>query len=611
MKLSYLLLIVPALALAADDPYAAAVFHKNCATCHEAGDAAGRIPQVSLLRTRTPSSILRTLESGLMKQQGAKLSANERQVVANWLGTPVILERRRDEISNACSAGAGWRNSPGWSSWSPDLGNARFQSAKDAGLSAKDIPRLQPKWAYAFPDTTVMRSQPAVYRGRIFVGAQDGSVSSLDALTGCVHWSTIVQAEVRSGMTVAEVAGKPLVFFGDSSGYYYALDGETGKQVWKLKPEDHPAIKGTATPVFYQGRVYIGISSFEEAMGVSPDYVCCTFRGSESAVDAATGKVIWKQYMIPEKAKPQSKNKRGAEVLGPSGVGVWTAPTLDAEHDALYVTTGDNYSDPPTSTSDAVVALRMSTGEILWSKQLTEKDSWNSACNVAGGRNCPDSAGPDFDFAGSSILVKLSDGRRALLLGQKSGMAYAIDPARKGEILWQARVGKGGQWGGIQWGMATDGSKVYVALSDADYHITLLPGTNVREYRLDPNKGGGLFALRMDNGERIWQTQPPSCGTRPACSPAQSSAVTGIPGAVFSGSLDGHLRAYSTENGEILWDYDTTHEFKTVNGIPGHGGAIDVAGPVVVGGMVYVMSGYALRGDEAPGNVLVAFSVEP
>jgi len=611
MKHSCLLLIASSFAFAADDPYAAALFQKHCATCHQAGDeATARIPQIAVLKTRTPNSILRTLETGAMMQQASVLTAGERQLVANFLGKPATLEVRGDQISNSCPPGAAWKNTPGWSGWSPGLVNTRFQSAQDAGLSAADVPRLQPKWVFAFPDTTLLRSQPAVYRGRIFVGSQDGTVYALDAATGCAHWSIVVNAEVRSGMTVAEVAGKPTVFFGDSSGYYYALDGETGKQLWSLRPEDHPTTRGTATPVFYLGRLFIGVSSIEEGLAVSPGYVCCTFRGSESAVDAATGKVIWKRYMIAETAKPQRKTKRGAAVIGPSGVGVWTAPTLDPEHDTLFITTGDNYSDPPTSLSDAVVALRMSTGEILWSKQLTAKDSWNGACYLAGNKNCPDSDGPDFDFAASSVLVQLPNGRRALLLGQKSGMVYAVDPDRKGQTLWQSRAGKGGTVGGIEWGVASDGRNLYAALSDIDFQVGMVPGTGNREYKLDPDKGGGMFAFRVDNGERVWQTAPPGCGGKPACSPAQSSAVTGIPGAVFSGSIDGHLRAYATETGKIIWDFDTAREFKTVNGIPGHGGAIDVAGPVVANGMVFAVSGYPSRGA-LPGNVLIAFSAEP
>jgi polyvinyl alcohol dehydrogenase (cytochrome) len=613
MKRSCLILIASAFAFAADDPYAASLFQKHCATCHQNGEAAGRIPQIGDLKTHSQRSILRTLQTGVMVQQASVLTAGERQMVANWLGRPVTMELQREQISNSCPPGAAWKNTPGWSGWSPGLVNTRFQRAQDAGLSAADVPRLKLKWVFAFPDTTLMRSQPAVYRGRVFVGSQDGTVYGLDAATGCTHWSTVVNAEVRSGITVAEVAGKPAVFFGDSSGYYYALDGETGKQLWQLRPDDHPATKGTATPVFYQGRLYIGVSSLEEGMGFG-DYVCCTFRGSESAVDAATGKVIWKRYMIAEAAKPQPNTKRGAQVMGPSGAGVWNAPTLDPEHDTMYFNTGDNYSDPTTSMSDAVVALRMSTGEILWSKQFTAKDAWNGACgfypgtHVEGGEKCPDSDGPDFDFAASSVLVQLPNGRRALLLGQKSGMVYAVDPDSKGQILWQSRAGKGGNGGGIEWGMASDGRNVYAAV--ADLGVKILPDTGQRQTVIDPDKGGGILAYRVDNGEQIWQTPPPGCGGKAACSPAQSSAVTGIPGAVFSGSLDGHLRAYATGDGKIIWDFDTAREFQTVNGVPGHGGAIDGPGPVVANGMVYAISGRSTRGL-MPGNILIGFSTVP
>ena len=611
IKLCSLFLLASLIACAADDPYAAQLFQKNCASCHASSAQAGaRIPQMDVLKTLSPVTILRTLESGVMKPQAARLSTNERQALANYLGAPVINERRREEIANPCPAGMpAWKDGPNWSSWAPGLNNSRFQSTADAGLTAADIPKLAPKWVFAFPDTAVLRSQPAVYRGRIFAGAQDGSVYALDASTGCVHWSTTVLAEVRSGITVAEVGGRPTLFFGDSSGYIYALDGETGKQVWKLQPEEHPASKATATPVFYQGRLYIGISSLEEALAVSPGYVCCTFRGSLTAVQAADGKVLWKRYMIAEMAKPRGKTKHGSATAGPSGVGVWNAPTLDPEHDTLYIGTGDNYSDPVTPLSDAIVALKMSTGEILWSKQFT-KDAWNAACYLEGKVNCPDSEGPDFDFAESPILLTLSSGKRALIVGQKSGVAWGLDPDRRGQILWQTRVGKGGTVGGIQWGSATDGRNMYVALSDIDFRVARIEGGNDRNYEVDPTKGGGIFALRVDNGERIWQTPPPGCGDRRPCSPAQSAAVTAIPGVVFSGAMDAHLRAYSTTDGKIIWDYDTAHEFKTVNGIAGRGGAMDVGGPIVAGGMLFVASGNAQRSGMG-GNVLVAFAAVP
>jgi polyvinyl alcohol dehydrogenase (cytochrome) len=603
-------LIAPSVLHGAEDPYAAQLFKQNCASCHETAAATpgARIPPVSVLKTMTPTAILKALEGGIMRTQAAVLSTNERQALANFLGTASTVERRRDEISNACPAGSGWKDGPGWASWGAGLTNMRFQPAKEAGLKAEDVPKLTVKWAFAFPETSVLRSQPAVYRGRVFVGSQDGSVYSLDAVTGCVHWTTTVQAEVRSGITVAELEGKPTIFFGDSSGYLYGLDGATGKQLWKLSLDEHAASKATSTPVFFQGRLYVGISSLEEALAVSPGYVCCTFRGSVSAIQASNGKVLWKTSMIEEAPKPQSKTKRGSAVMGPSGIGVWTAPTLDTARDIMYVTTGDNYSDPPTPFSDAVVAMQISTGRILWSKQLTAGDSWNSSCYLTGKVNCPDSDGPDFDFASSASLVTLRNGRRVLLLGQKSGMAYAIDPDRRGEILWQARVGKGGTVGGIEWGGATDGRNFYVPLSDVAFDVALKPGTNDRNYELDPKQGGGMFAFRADTGQRIWQTPPPGCGERRPCSPAQSAAVTAIPGAVFSGALDGHLRAYDTTNGKIVWDYDTDREFKTVNGIPGHGGALDVGGPIVAGGMLFVNSGSAQR-NGLPGNVLLAFGV--
>jgi polyvinyl alcohol dehydrogenase (cytochrome) len=275
----------------------------------------------------------------------------------------------------------------------------------------------------------------------------------------------------------------------------------------------------------------------------------------------------------------------------------------------MYVTTGDNYSDPPTSMSDAVVALKMSSGEILWSRQFTAKDAWNSSCQLSGKVNCPDSDGPDFDFASSAILVSLPNSRRALLLGQKSAVIYAVDPDRRGQILWQSRIGKGGTVGGIEWGSATDGRNVYVALSDISFEVSRKPGSNDRAYNLDPTKGGGLFAFRIDNGERMWQTPPPGCGDRRPCSPAQSAAVTAIPGVVWSGAEDGHLRGYSSSDGKIVWDYDTAREYQTVNGLPGRGGAIDVAGPVVAGGMLFTVSGYPARGS-MPGNVLLAFGLD-
>jgi polyvinyl alcohol dehydrogenase (cytochrome) len=320
------------------------------------------------------------------------------------------------------------------------------------------------------------------------------------------------------------------------------------------------------------------------------------------ALDAATGKQIWKTYTIGEDARPTQKNKVGTQLWGPSGVAVWSTPTVDVKRRLLYVTTGDNYTDPPTTMSDAFLAMDLDSGKILWSRQLTTGDAFTNACRMPDKTNCPDSNGPDFDFGAPPILVSLPNARRALVAGQKSGVVHAIDPDKNGEVIWQTRVGKGGALGGIQWGSAADQSRVYVALSD-------IARTSIIRRELDPKLGGGMFSLSLEKGERVWSTPPPGCGARERCSPAQSAAVTAIPGVAFSGSVDGHLRAYSTKDGAILWDFDTVGPYKTVNGVEASGGSLDGAGPAIGGGMLFVNSGYPVFGG-MPGNVLLAFSVD-
>jgi polyvinyl alcohol dehydrogenase (cytochrome) len=365
----------------------------------------------------------------------------------------------------------------------------------------------------------------------------------------------------------------------------------------------------TATPRYYKGVVYQPFASFEEALGGDPKFQCCTFRGSVAALDAGTGKKIWQTFTIPEIAKA------GAHLLGPSGAGVWSSPTIDEQLGVLYVATGDNYSDPATNTSDAVLAMDLKTGELLWSKQLTQNDAYNNGCWAPQRTNCPQAAGPDHDFGQPPILVRLAEGRRALVIAQKSGMVHAIDPDQKGKVLWQTRAGEGGSLGGSQWGSASDGQKVYVAISDIGIGgVADRKSPQGFRLTLDPKKGGGLHALDLKTGKIVWSAKPAPCdAARTDCSPAQSAAVTAIPGVVFSGSVDGHLRGYSASTGEVLWDVDTAHEFETVNGKTGRGnsrgGSMDAGGPAVVNGMVFVNSGYGQWGG-MPGNVLLAFSVD-
>jgi polyvinyl alcohol dehydrogenase (cytochrome) len=360
--------------------------------------------------------------------------------------------------------------------------------------------------------------------------------------------------------------------------------------------------------VLHANRLYVPVSSAEELSGAAPQYECCTFRGSIVALEATTGTQVWKTYTIPQTPAPVRKNAVGIQLWGPSGAGIWASPTVDLQRGVLYVTTGDNYSDPPTSTSDAIVTLDLGSGKVLWSRQFTVGDAYNIACESPDPTNCPHAKGPDLDFGSSPMLRMLPNGKRVLLAGQKSGMLHAVDPDNNGAILWQQRVGQGGMLGGIQWGPAADPDTIYVALSDVRVRVEDDPDHGVA-LALDAKAGGGLFAYRIENGERKWATPPPSCGERPHCSPAQSAAITVIPGVVFSGSVDGHLRAYSTQNGRMVWEYDTARDYDTINGVKARGGALDGPGPVVAGGMLYVYSSYGVWGG-LPGNVLLAFSVD-
>lgn len=587
------LLLVIGAAWAADDPMGVAVYQKHCATCHDAPDAQSRIPAKPALQKMPVAVIIRALDSGVMKQQGAALSRVEQLAVAKLLGNAEVVVN--PPAANACPAGD-WKPrvaAGDWRGWSAGDANWRFQPTP--GLAASAVPKLKLKWAFGFPGGTSVRSQPTVFGGRLFVGSHDGTLYALDAATGCQHWSTTVPAPIRSAVAVGQVQGRWVVLAGDSGGLLHALDAATGVPLWKLRPDAHPAAVITATPVVHGGRVYAGVASYEEASATNPNYVCCSFRGSVVAVDGASGKLLWKTYTIDSEAKPGPVSKRGKPTMGPSGVGVWSAATLDPERGLLYVTTGDNYSDPPTANSDAVMALALDTGKVRWVRQMLANDAFNSSCAGPTKFNCPDSDGPDHDLGASAMLVSLGGKRRALILAQKSGEVHAVDPDKQGEVLWHARVGKGGVLGGIQWGISTDGERAYAAVSDL--------GFGPRRHE----SGGGIYALRLDNGERIWQSPPPPCAPQP-CSPAQSAAITAMRGVVFSGSVDGHLRAYATGDGKMLWDFNTAQAFDTVNGVKAQGGSMDVGGPVIAHGRLYVGSGYGQWGGK-PGNVLLAFEV--
>jgi polyvinyl alcohol dehydrogenase (cytochrome) len=589
----------------------AAIYKERCASCHDM--PAARVPSLEAIKAMSGEAIYIALTNGVMKSRAEGLSTPQIFGLIGFIAPTGGTHAAAPTFTPTCKSDATFRpaaNSPQWNGWSPSVTNSRFQDAASAGLAASDVGKLKLKWAFNLGDATVARSQPAMAGGRMFIGTSTGAVYALDADSGCTRWGYQASpAGIRAGVTIGDANGTLAVFFSDAGATTYALNAQTGEQIWKVHPVDNFATMATATPRFYKGVLYQPYSSFEEALGPDPKFECCTFRGSVVALDAATGQKIWQTFTITDPAKPTRKSPSGTQLHGPSGAAVWSAPTIDEQLGVLYVSTGDNYSDPPTNTSDAILAMDLKTGSLLWSKQLTENDAYNNGCTTPQRTNCPEASGPDYDFGQPPILVSLGAGKRALVIGQKSGMVHAVDPDQKGKIVWQTRVGQGSPLGGSQWGSASDGQNVYVAISDVGLGGVADP-KSPQGFRLtlDPTKGGGLHALDLKTGKIVWSTKPSPCATgRTDCSPAQSAAVSAIPGVVFSGSLDGHLRGYSTKTGDVIWDIDTAREFETVNGKAAHGGSMDAAGPAVVNGMVFVNSGYGQWGG-MPGNVLLAFS---
>jgi len=585
-----------------------ALFNQHCAFCHGLTEApqiadAARAPTLSSLSTLSPQAVIRSLtDGGAMRAQGYQLSGDQRRSIAEYVtGRPVSDLDLSYSSAGRCDTSpplADPFNGPSWNGWGPDIRNSHFQPAEHAGLAVEDIPGLTLKWAFGFLDSSNAWSQPTVVQGRVYIGSQSGTVFSLDADSGCIHWIFQAESGVRTSLTVVDApngsGASYMAVFGDMTGNAYAINADTGEMIWRRLIETHPLARITGSPVVHENRLYIPMSSFEESQGGLEEYPCCTFRGSVSAVDLATGDEIWRTWLVDE---PQQTGIKPNDVplYGPSGAAVWSAPTIDVERRKVYVATGNAYSEPAYDTANAVVAVDMDTGAIAWVTQTVPNDIYVTAC--ARGMNCPQDqeVGPDFDFGTSPILASTPSGRELILVGQKSGVAYAMDPDNSGAIVWEYRAGDGGVLGGIQWGIAYDGNKAYIPVSDL--------------YQDNP---GGLHAVDLDTGERIWYAPPPplACGERErGCTESLSAAITVIPGAVFVGSIDGGFRAYASDTGDLLWEYNTNRDFDTVNGVPAFGGSLIGPGPTVVDGQVFVNSGYGSMGGR-DGNVLLVFSVE-
>jgi len=589
-------------ALAADG---AGVYAGHCAACHD--HPHDRIPPRSVLNRLWPDQVETALTSGQMRQQAAGLATDDIHALAFFLTGKKASAAGPDPHANLCARPAGPIDLRGsvWNGWGRDLENTRFQP--DPGIAAQDVPRLKLKWAFAYPGGETV-GQPAIVGDRLFVSSVTGRIFSLDAKTGCTYWSFEADGPVKTAITISPpdkaAAGRNLAFFSDMIGFTYAIDAATGQLVWKVRPDAHPLAQLRGSPKLYQGRLYVPISSGEETASADPAYPCCNFRGGVVALDTATGRTIWKSYTITDAPKKIGKNPAGTDIYGPAGASVWNSPTVDERRRRIYVGTGNAYSILDNGATDAVVAFDLDTGKRLWVTQATRHDSW-VICDKPGIGNCPKDIGPDFDFGSSTVLRTAPNGKQVILAGQKSGAVYAFDPDDNGKILWRVQLGVGGAYGGIEHGIAAEGDKVYVPISD------VMATVAVSAAQLVPHKAGGLSALDILTGKSLWHTPAPepvcSWGKDP-CFAAQAASIAAIPGIVFSGSLDGHIRAYGSIDGTIVWDFDTARTYDAVNGVKANGGAVIGYGQTIANGVLYVNSGGGYHGP--PGNALLALTVD-
>jgi polyvinyl alcohol dehydrogenase (cytochrome) len=576
-------------------------FQTHCMGCH-GNPNVPQAPAPDAIRQMPPERIYDALTTGLMKPQGDSLTEDQRKMLATFLsGRPLgsLKEGDAKDMPNQCASNPPMSEpsaGPEWNGWSPDGVNSRFQNAKGAGLTPDQVPQLKLKWAFGYPTGLSAFGQPTVASGRIFVGSDIGYVYSLDAQTGCVYWSYQAKGSVRSAVSISPVKGhgatKYAAYFGDAHANVYSVDAQTGQELWMTRVDEHFVARITAAPKVYKGVVYIPVSSSEEFSSSNLDYSCCTGRGSVVALDANTGKQVWKSYVV-DTPVPVRKNSKGVQQFAPSGGSIWNSPTIDAKRNAIYFGTGDGQTEPTPDTTDAIMALSLKTGKILWFYQAQAGDAFMGGCNGdTRTDNCPKVNGPDQDIGNSPILRDLSSGKSVVVFGMKNGTVTALDPDNRGAVLWKVHVvdiPKGQEnsfaayLNGVVWGGAADDANVYYGL-----------------------QSGGMVALKLATGEVTWRASfPKAAGTRVI----NSAAATAMPGVVFVAGSDGKLLALSTTDGKILWQYDTAQPFDTVNKVAARGGAIASIGPSIANGMLFIGSGYAVTGSNS-GNVLLAFSAQ-
>ena len=480
----------------------------------------------------------------------------------------------------ACSQSPQLSGDANWTGWGNGYSNTR---ATSQGINSEDVANLELRWAFGFPGVGSVIGNPVVQGDVVFIGVDTGDVYALDADTACMYWSFKADNGVRTAPAVALIGSRQLVFFGDRGANVYAVDATNGALVWQVEVDSHPAAILTGSPQFIHvqnaaspDRLLVPVSSSEEGIAAVPTYGCCTFRGSVVSLDASNGEKLWQSYTIATVAA-----ETGTNTFGPSGGAIWSPPTIDPARNRLFVTTGDAYSAPADSATDAIIAMDLLSGEKLWHNQGTADDIWTVKCMSA---TAPEDCGPDQDYGSPAMLVPLGSSS-ILVAGQKSGYVRAFDTDTGAEIWRTALVPNTEEFGGkIIWGGASDGTNAYFGL-----------GT------------GGIHAVAIADGKIAWST-PLVPSAEMARHGGQDGPLAVSEDVVISGGWDGVLRILSTKSGTVLWQYNTAVSFTTVNGQIAKGGSMGAAGPMIAGNRLFVPSGYVGVKNGMQGNVLLMFS---
>ncbi|MGH8446804.1 MAG: PQQ-binding-like beta-propeller repeat protein [Solimonas sp.] len=544
---------------------------------------------------------------------------------STWLWLAVVLSLLAPGIGRAanCTDAIDVQSPLLANGFAADLGNSRRYASQ---INAANVAGLQRTWADVADGTTEKRGAPAVTQQAVFFSAGRQIVAA-NRDSGCRYWTYTIPAKttplvgsnaVRSSAIyfLPVAAGKPaLVLAGDFYGNFYALNAASGALLWSRfvgTEKDHHMITGA--PQVADGKLIVPVSS-KEVLSTVVELLrpCCTSHGLLQALDPYTGATLWTYH-----ATADAKFQFGSGKMAPNGVSLWGTPAVDLARRRVYVGTGQNLTPPTTENSDAVLALDLDNGQLLWTFQATPGDAFNVGCQLTPllGFDCVRPGGPDFDFGAPPMLVHAANGD-AVIAGAKNGVVYSLNPD-SGALNWSRRVGAGGTLGGIHWGMANDGVRVYVAVSDvtANKSSGLGIGKLLEKTQITPVEGArpGLYALAATNGGLLWEAHPTHVYQGAVTASIYSAALTVTNDVLLAGALDSELKAFRSSDGAPLWTYASAVPVTGVDGKAGNGGTIDSVGAVAAGDMLLLNSGYdtfagANQYQAGPGNVLYVWKL--